>query len=242
MPDASARMDLLLDTVRRLRAPGGCEWDRSQTVASLRPFLLEEAYEVAEAAENEDWDALRVELGDLLLHIVMDAGIAEEQGRFDLADVADGIREKLVRRHPHVFGSRADLSPGDVERQWERIKSGEKRGEGFFASLPRSMPALQMAWRVQQRASDVGCRLPDARESLERSGASMERLASGNAGPGGIEDEIGRLLFLVANISRLSGIEPEASLKNECRAFMAGLEESPPGITEPGASTCVVPG
>ncbi len=241
MADASARMELLLDTVRRLRAPGGCEWDRSQTVASLRPFLLEEAYEVAEAAEKGDWEALRIELGDLLLHIVMDAGIAEEEGRFDLADVADGIREKLVRRHPHVFGSRADLSPGDVERQWERIKSGEKRDEGFFASLPRSMPALQMAWRVQQRASDVGSILPDPRESSERSCASMERLACGNVGPGGIGDEIGRLLFLVVNISRQSGIEPEAALKNACRAFMAGLEESPPDFTEPGASECVVP-
>lgn len=242
MADASARMDLLLDTVRRLRAPGGCEWDRSQTVASLRPFMLEEAYEVAEAAETGDWESLRVELGDLLLHIVMDAGIAEEEGRFDLADVADGIREKLVRRHPHVFGSRADLSPGDVERQWERIKSGEKRAEGFFASLPRSMPSLQMAWRVQQRASDVGCSLPDLRESMERSRASLSRLAGGNVSPAGIEDEVGGLLFLVVNISRLAGIEPEAALKHASRAFMAGLEASPPDSMEPGASSSVVPG
>ena len=165
MGDPSASIAGLLDTVRRLRGPGGCEWDRSQTVQSLRPFLLEEAFEVADAAAGGDWDSLRQELGDLLLHIVMDALIAEEQGRFDLSGVADGIREKLVRRHPHVFGSPEGLTPGQVEKQWERIKAGEKREEGIFASVPRSMPALQMAWRIQQRASDLGRSLPSPDES-----------------------------------------------------------------------------
>lgn len=215
---ATAALACLLDTVITLRGPEGCEWDRSQTVASLRPFLLEEAYEVAEAAEDGDWEALRSELGDLLLHILLDAVIADEEGRFDLAQVADGIRDKLVRRHPHVFGTVDQLSPGEVERQWERIKSVEKGGEGFFGSIPRAMPALQTAWRIQQRAADLGyvCRAGRPTPGLEE----MVEKAGGDAGSEGI----GRLLFEIVDYARIRGHEPEAALRKACRSFMDQLE------------------
>lgn len=189
---------------------------------SLRPFLLEEAFEAADAAGRGDWESLRQELGDLLLHIVMDAQIAEDDGRFDLSGVADGIREKLVRRHPHVFGSPAGLTPGQVERQWERIKAEEKREEGIFASVPRSMPALQMAWRIQQRASDLGRHLPAPDES-----ASEIVWPAGfpeDADPEIVEERIGRLLFHLVNLSRAAGCEPEAALRRICLHFMAGQE------------------
>lgn len=215
---ATAALAELLDTVLILRGPGGCEWDRSQTVASLRPFLLEEAYEVAEAAEEGDWDALRSELGDLLLHILLDAVIADEEGRFDLAQVADGIRAKLVRRHPHVFGAVDALSPGEVERQWERIKSGEKGRGGFFDSIPAAMPALQTAWRIQQRAADLGY---EGREGDATPGL-REIVANADADAG--TDGIGRLLFEVVDYARIRGHEPEAALRKACRSFMDGLE------------------
>lgn len=215
---AAAALSDLLDTVLTLRGPGGCEWDRSQTVASLRPFLLEEAYEVADAAEDGDWEALRSELGDLLLHILLDAVIADEEGRFDLAQVADGIREKLVRRHPHVFGDVDPLSPGEVERQWERIKSAEKGGEGFFGSIPPAMPALQTAWRIQQRAADLGYAgragrpTPGLEEIVEK--------AVGDDGSAGV----GRLLFEIVDYARIRGHEPEAALRKACRSFMDEFE------------------
>lgn len=215
---ATAALADLLDTVLTLRGPGGCEWDRSQTVASLRPFLLEEAYEVAEAAEREDWEALRSELGDLLLHIVLDAVIADEEGRFDLARVADGIRDKLVRRHPHVFGAVDALSPGEVERQWERIKSEEKGREGFFDSIPAAMPALQTAWRIQQRAADLGY----GHAAGKATPGLGEMVADADADAG--SDGIGRLLFEIVDYARIRGHEPEAALRKACRSFMDELE------------------
>lgn len=215
---AIAAIAELLDTVLVLRGPGGCEWDRSQTVSSLRPFLLEEAYEVAEAAEEGDWESLRSELGDLLLHILLDTVIADEEGRFDIAQVADGIRSKLVRRHPHVFGAADALSPVEVERQWERIKSEEKGREGFFESIPAAMPALQTAWRIQQRAADLGYghRAGRATPGLE----AMVADADADAG----SDGIGRLLFEIVDYARIRGHEPEAALRKACRSFMDGLE------------------
>ncbi len=209
MPDPLEGLEELLQVVRRLRGPGGCEWDRSQTVQSLRPFLLEEAYEAADAAEAGDWDSLGKELGDLLLHIVMSSLIAEEEGRFDLGTVASGIAAKLRRRHPHVFGQREALTPGEVEKQWESIKAVEKSREGFFDSIPRSMPALQASWRIQQRASEVGldalpADVPGRLESDLPEGAG----------------ELGDWLFDFVNYTRLLGHEPEQLLRSANAKFV----------------------
>ncbi len=212
----------LVQIVRKLRSPSGCSWDREQTVLSLSPYMLEEAYEVADAIEKNDMKLLRTELGDLLLHIIMSADICEEQNEFSLKDVVCGISEKLIRRHPHVFKEHCSLSANEVEKQWEAIKASEKREEGFFSSIPSAMPALQTAWRIQQRASEVGFDWPNARGALgkifeeigefERSMESDDTEAQ-NA-------ELGDVFFSLVNYCRLLGFEPEAVLRSNNSKFI----------------------
>lgn len=206
----------LIEAVRKLRAPGGCSWDRNQTLDSLRPYMLEEAYEVADAVDAGDMEELKKELGDLLLHIIMSSEICREEGTFDLADVAGRITEKLIRRHPHVFTEASHLSPEEVEKQWEAIKAEEKKGDKklFFDSIPGSMPALQAAWRLQQRASEVGFPWPDTGE-LTR--AVMKKLSRGSFS----HDDSGELLFLLVNLMRQNGTEPEKSLRSANTDFIS---------------------
>lgn len=205
----------LLEAVRKLRGPGGCSWDRSQTLESLRPFMLEEAYEVADAVDSGDMEELGKELGDLLLHIVMSSEICREEGCFDLAGVAGRITEKLKRRHPHVFLESSALTPDEVEKQWETIKAREKKGEKkqFFDSIPGSMPALQKAWRIQQRASEVGFPWPGVEQSIREATAILTG--------GDLDGESsGRLLFLLVSIMRQQGTEPEKALRDAGADFM----------------------
>lgn len=198
----------LIEAVRRLRGPGGCSWDRSQTLESLRPYMLEEAYEVADAVDRNDLNELKKELGDLLLHIIMSSEICREAGNFDMTDVAARITEKLKRRHPHVFQERSRLSPEEVEKQWEAIKSQEKKNERkqFFDSIPGAMPALQKAWRIQQRSSEVGYPWPDEENTL----SAVRNLLSGNELTMQISGEI---LFHLVSLMRQQGIEPERALR-----------------------------
>jgi tetrapyrrole methylase family protein / MazG family protein len=228
---AAALLGQLLETIRKLRGPDGCSWDREQTVRTLRPFLLEEAYEVADAVDRGDPGMLRAELGDLLLHVVMSAVICEEDGLFSLEDVIRGIREKLIRRHPHVFGTGTRLTPEEVERQWEVIKSAEKVGreESFFGSFPAGMPALQTAWRLQQRASDVGFDWPDAEGAREKIQEELKEFegAIEHGDADSQEEELGDVLFSIVNFCRLSGFEPEAVLRRSNRKFVlrfSGME------------------
>lgn len=195
----------LIETVRTLRGPGGCNWDRSQTLSSLRPYMLEEAYEVADAVDRNDLPELKKELGDLLLHIIMSAEIAAEGGHFDLAQVARRITGKLKSRHPHVFQEACSLTPEEVEKQWEAIKSEEKKGEKkqFFDSIPKNMPSLQKAWRIQQRASEVGFSWP-AEQQAEQLIHTDEPITDRSAG---------ELLFSLVNFLREKGIEPERALR-----------------------------
>ncbi|MBN1433801.1 nucleoside triphosphate pyrophosphohydrolase [Candidatus Fermentibacterales bacterium] len=226
--DAMAAFRELLQTVRRLRGPDGCPWDREQTPATLRPFLLEEAFEVADAAERQDWMHLRDELGDLLLHVLMLSVIAEESGEFTAADVMQGINGKLVRRHPHVFrpGVGEHMSPGQVEQQWETIKSREREGKGFFGAIPAILPALQCAWRIQQRAADVGFDWPDFTGAWDKLLEEMEefREAMDGGDPEGTRRELGDILFSIVNVSRLVGIEPELELRTANRRFVERFE------------------
>lgn len=208
-------IEQLLKTVRTLRSPGGCNWDRSQTLQSLRPYMLEEAYEVADAVDNNDMDELKKELGDLLLHIIMSADICQQDNIFDLADVADQISEKLKRRHPHVFDKTLELTPEQVAKQWESIKSEEKKKEKkkFFDSLPKAMPALQKAWRIQQRAAEVdypGQSSDENRKEIQ-SLLNNENLS---------EKDTGRILFLIADTARQNGIEPEKALRDRNTSFI----------------------
>lgn len=215
MDDGLSALRELLEVVRTLRGPGGCSWDREQTFETLRPYLLEEAHEVAEAAERGDWDALSDELGDLLLHILMWAEIGSGERLFNLGTISDGVREKLVRRHPHVFSDRASPSPAEVERQWEAIKKGEKSRQkrGLFSSLPLGMPALQTAWRITQRASDAGLEPLPSQEDIE--------IAVRGFLDGPTEGRLGRMLLLISGYAFSLGIEPELALKRAVGVFAA---------------------
>ncbi len=228
----------LVRIVIRLRSPSGCSWDRQQTVESLSPFMLEEAYEVVEAIDSGDRELLRNELGDLLLHVIMSALICQENGVFTLSEVVEAISAKLVRRHPHVFDDRNTLSPQEVEKQWEAIKASEKGSEGFFGSVPVSMPALQTAWRIQQRASEVGFDWPDAGGAREKVFEEMEEFeeALETGDEKAQEDELGDMLFSMVNYSRLLGLQSEAALRAANRKFIRRFTRMEEILGESGLS------
>lgn len=206
----------LLELVRRLRAPDGCPWDRAQTHASLRPYVIEEAHEVAEALDSGDPHRLREELGDLLLQIALHAVIAEEQGHFGWQDIVDSVTDKLVRRHPHVFGEAKADTPADVARLWQAAKSQE-RAQGRTSALdgiPGGLPALQRAWQMGKRAADTGFDWPDLAGVWAALEAELQELTVEiEAGRSeGAAEELGDVLFTLCNVARFIGVEPEGAL------------------------------
>lgn len=210
----------------RLRDPGGCPWDREQTYESLRRYLLEETYEVADALDRRDAVALREELGDLLLQIVFLARLAKEQGRFTIEDVAQGITDKLIRRHPHIFGAGEAETAAQVARRWEQIKQREKdeRGAGLGSRLdgiPRALPALLKAGLLGERARQVGFdwERPDGvLDKLEEElGELREAVTAGDERA--VRDELGDLLFSVVMLARQTMVDAEAALERTNRKF-----------------------
>lgn len=220
MADVKDRLGELVAVVEQLRAPGGCPWDREQTHASLRSTLLEEAYEVLEAIDQDSMPRLRDELGDLLLQVVMQATIARESGAFDLADVADSVRDKLVRRHPHVFGTVSVSGADEVVRNWETLKAKEYARESALDGVQRSLPALQWAWSLQKRASHVGFDWPDVDGALAKVSEELGELRQART-PEEREDEFGDLLFTLVNVARKMGINPEDALRGTTGRFEA---------------------
>src|SRR5690625_1956708 len=215
----------LLEVMARLRDPEvGCPWDVEQTFKTIAPYTIEEAYEVYDAIEREDREALRDELGDLLLQVVFHARMAEEEGSFDFDDVAEAITTKLVERHPHVFGQ-ATYEDREAQSQgWEEIKAAERaaRGEkGILDGVPLPLPALLRAWKLQRRAARVGFDWPAAEPVLEKIYEELEELkAEMNGGqPERLEEELGDLLFSVVNLARHLAVEPEAALRRANRKF-----------------------
>jgi XTP/dITP diphosphohydrolase len=204
--------------VRRLRRE--CPWDREQTHQSLRPSLIEETYEVIEALDERDIDELRKELGDILLHIGMHATIAEEDGEFSLRDVFREINAKLIRRHPHVFGAKKVRGPSEVKRNWEKIKMDEGR-VSVLQGVPRGMPALQRAQRIQERASKVGFdwkrRVDVWKKVQEEMEELRETLHARSARRR--EEEFGDFLFALVNYARFIGINPEQALRGTTEKF-----------------------
>lgn len=231
MDKTSSAIIQLLKTVRTLRSPGGCNWDREQTLQSLRPYMLEEAYEVADAVDNNDMEELKKELGDLLLHIIMASDIAEDNNDFSLFEVVNLIDQKLKRRHPHVFNSASDLSPEEVEKQWETIKSKEKKkaNKKFFDSIPSAMPELQKSWRIQQRASEVGFKQKSIEGSRSDIKATIEKSKL-------TEDNLGFVLFQLINLSRLSGLEPEKALRKTNSDFIDRFNKLEELLSDAGCS------
>lgn len=220
----------------RLRAPGGCPWDREQTMSSLRPYLLEETYEVLEAIDAGDARAHREELGDLLLQIVFQAQLASETGDFAFADVADAISNKLVFRHPHVFGDAKVKDAEGVLKQWAALKREEKaaRGGGRSAleGVPREMPALARADRLTEKASRIGFDWPDvggARAKVDEELRELdEAVARGDREA--IEHELGDALFALANVARKLSVAPEEALRASVARFIARFEHVERGL------------
>jgi ATP diphosphatase len=219
-------MDELLDIMRRLRAEvGGCPWDRAQTLETLVPHTLEEAYEVADAIERGDGAGLRDELGDLLFQIVFYARIAEEEGRFTFADVAAGIAAKLIRRHPHVFGAgRVDDAQAQAAA-WEAHKARERReagAHGTLAGVARALPALTRAVKLQNRAARDGFDWPDIERVFDKVAEEIAELRAELGTPTGSPQrvhEVGDLLLAVSNLARHLGVDPEAALHQANRRF-----------------------
>ena len=214
----------LCDIVARLRGPGGCPWDREQTNESLLPALIEEAYEAAEAARTEDDAHFREELGDLLLLVVMHAEIAAGAGRFGIEQVIDQVSNKLVRRHPHVFGTSDARDSGAVLKQWEAIKREEKKGDAhYLASLPKALPAPVRAQKAQSKAARVNFDWTEARDAMAKVEEELDETkeAIQSQQKKTIEDEIGDLLFAVVNLARKCNIDAESALQSATDKFVA---------------------
>ncbi|MCB5233962.1 MAG: nucleoside triphosphate pyrophosphohydrolase [Candidatus Cloacimonetes bacterium] len=213
----------LMQIVSDLRdETNGCPWDRKQTPKSLVPNFIEELYEVIEAIEDEDDEAMREELGDLMLHLVFQVQIAQEQGKFGMEDVLDAINNKLVRRHPHIFGDERVDTADKVKLNWELIKKKEKKDrKSVLDGIPRSMPALIQAWRLQEKAASVGFdwqELPPVCDKIQEEHTElMEALKSGVKAD--IEEELGDLIFSIVNLARKLDIDAEAALKATNRKF-----------------------
>lgn len=230
--DSAAAFTRLVEIIARLRAPGGCPWDREQTHLSLRPHLIEEAFEVLQAIEQSDDRNLQEELGDLLMQPIMHAQIAAEENRFDIKDVINGIEDKLVRRHPHVFGNADVENSAQVLRNWDAIKKQEKAaseqklGEGstpFSAleAISTAQPALMLALEISKKAAKLGFEWPDAAGVVAKLHEEIDELQE--AIEGGekkrIEEELGDLLFTAVNIARWQKINPELALRDMTARF-----------------------
>ena len=239
-------IERLIEIMAALRTPGtGCPWDLEQDFASIAPYTIEEAHEVADAIARGDLVDLKDELGDLLLQVVFHARMAQEQGSFAFPDVVEAITTKLIRRHPHVFGDARDLSPAEVKALWGQIKAQERadktraraeaglpepaEAKGVLAGVPTTLPSLTRAWKLQAKASTVGFDWNDARLVLdkvrEETSEIEEALAGGDKAA--IQEEIGDLLFVVANLARHVDADPEACLTAANAKFerrFAGIE------------------
>lgn len=212
----------LLKVMAHLRAPGGCPWDAEQTHRSLAKHLLEEAHEVLEAIDSDDPERLRDELGDLLLQVVFHAEIAREFGHFDMDDIARGTVEKLIRRHPHVFGDVEVASAGEVLVNWERIKEDEKGPRGIDQDIPATLPALARASKVQRRAAGWGFEWRTKEAAIDKLREEVEELAE--ASPDEAEDELGDVLFAAAAVARRLGVDPESALRRTTNRFALRYE------------------
>src|SRR5438132_1535672 len=235
---ARRSFDDLAKLMTTLRGPDGCPWDRKQTLPSLKPFVIEESYEVIDAIDRDDRAALAEELGDFLLQAVFIAELTREEGSFDIYDAITAIHDKLVRRHPHVF---ADVEANDAEQvlvNWEKLKNEERKAENksVLAGVPRSLPALLKATRLTEKAARVGFdwrRTEDVFSKIdEEIGELREAISSGDEA--NVHDEIGDLLFTIANIARKLNVNAEEALQSTNRKFRRRFESMEASVREDG--------
>lgn len=223
MPGAGAgeKFQLLVDLMARLRAPGGCPWDREQTFDTIKPFLLEETYEVLDAIDARNWSKLSGELGDLLLQAVFFSQMAAEKNLFRIEDALDSITQKLIRRHPHVFGQETARTEADVRRRWSEIKAGEKKAsadDSLLGSVPRSLPALVEAQQITTRAAQAGFDWENPGQVLEKLHEEIAEFDDARS-RGELEHEIGDLLFVLVNLARFTKLDAEQALRKTNARF-----------------------
>jgi MazG family protein len=224
---AGEKFSELVRVMARLRAPGGCPWDRKQTFDTIKSYLLEETYEVMDAIDARDWEGLREELGDLLLQPVFFAEMAAEAGYFEITESLEAINQKLVRRHPHVFADGKADTPDDVKARWDEIKQQEKaeRGpivhESILDAVPRSLPALVEAQKISRKAANEGFDWPSVNGAVEKLKEEADELIEARAASNQdeVEHELGDLLFTVVNIARFLNVDPEQALRKANRRF-----------------------
>jgi MazG family protein len=227
----------------RLRAPGGCPWDREQNFDTIKPYLMEETYEVLDAIDRRDWPGLADELGDLMLQAVFFAQMASEEDKFRIDDSLDAIAEKLIRRHPHIFGDAHAKTAGDVKRRWDEIKAEEKksRGEtprGILESVTRKSPALVEAQQIASKAAAVGFDWENPEQVLEKLDEELDELRRAREGgsQAELEGEIGDLLFVLVNLARFVKVDPEQALRKTNAKFRKRFAHVESHAKLPGAS------
>ncbi len=224
----------LVEIMARLRAPGGCPWDREQNFDTIKPYLLEETYEVMDAIDSRDWNGLAEELGDLLLQSVFFAQMASEEGRFDIGDSLDAINCKLIRRHPHVFGDGSANTADDVKRKWDEIKKAEKpRSQGLLAGVPRTLPALVEAQQIASRAATAGFDWENVDQVFDKLNEELAELKAA-ASREEREDELGDMLFVMVNIARFLKVDPEQALRRTNAKFRRRFSYVEQGLAAEG--------
>jgi MazG family protein len=220
----SSSFQRLVEIMARLRSPDGCPWDREQTLATLRSYLLEETYETLDAIDREDMPALKEELGDLLLEVVFIAQICSEKGLFDIEQVATAIHDKLLRRHPHVFGGEKADGPREALGRWESIKNAERKSAGqtsVLSGVPETLPSLLRAYRISSKAAMVGFDWEGLDQVIAKVEEELAELRAEVAArkTDAIAEELGDLLFAAANVGRIAGVDPEFALQKANRKF-----------------------
>lgn len=228
----------LISILARLRAPDGCPWDREQTFDTIKPYLLQETYEVLDAIDRRDWKELSGELGDLLLQAVFFSQMAAEQGHFHIGDALTAINEKLIRRHPHIFGDETALTAPDVLKRWDEIKAAEKSSQNkppaaLLDAVPRSLPALVEAEQISTRAANKGFDWRNSEEVLAKLDEERAELAACET----LEDkegELGDILFTVVNLARFLKVDPEQALRRTNAKFRQRFAEVEQGVAASG--------
>jgi MazG family protein len=241
------RFERLVGIMARLRAPGGCPWDREQNFDTIKPYLLEETYEVFDAIDQRDWPNLAEELGDLMLQAVFFAQMASEEGKFRIDDSLDAISEKLIRRHPHVFGDGSAKTSDDVKRRWDEIKAEEKlnapqlnalksnKPKGLLDGVPRSAPALVEAQQIASRAAGVGFDWENVNQVFDKLDEETRELHAARSAEE-MENEIGDMLFVIVNIARFLKVDPEQALRKTNAKFRRRFGHVERGLAEQGKS------
>jgi MazG family protein len=226
MSASGEKFQQLVSIMARLRGEGGCPWDREQTFDSIKPYTLEETYEVLDSIDRQDWHGLAEELGDFILQAVFYAQMASEKGLFRIEDALDAINQKLVRRHPHVFGEESAETAGDVKRIWGEVKAAEKKAKGqaaetLLGGVPRALPALVEAQQIASRAAGVGFDWENPDQVIDKLHEELAEFAEARRGENqqDLEDELGDMLFVLVNLARFVKVDPEQALRRTNAKF-----------------------